>query len=104
MMTDTNKENNNCKESVHRVLAHSYAVFFLVFLLGIVLDILWPIRIIPKYILNPIGVLLIIIGPLLIVWAQNTSGRFIKRYPHPTTKDFKSGPYAFMRGPTHTGI
>ena len=103
-MLEPQIKSENSKESVHQILAQSYSVFFLVFLLGIILDLLWPIRIIPKYIFNPAGIILIIAGPLLIMWAQHTSGSFIKKHPKPTAEDFKSGPYAFTRGPTHAGI
>jgi len=97
-------KNEVSKEGVHHVLAQSYSIFFLFFLIGVGLDLLWPIRIIPKYIVDSVGLTLILIAPVLIVWAQKTSGDFIKKHPNPTSEDFKSGPYAFTRGPTHTGI
>jgi len=92
------------KVTVNHILTHSYSVFLFGLALAILLDSFFPIRTIPKYLLAPAGVALMILGPLLILWAQRTSGKLRLKKETLTKEDFKKGPYAFTRGPTHLGL
>jgi protein-S-isoprenylcysteine O-methyltransferase Ste14 len=90
------------KDKVHEVLAHSYSLYFALFLLGIFLDLVYPIRIFRYFFSVYFGVLSIILGSLLIYWAQKTSRNLKKEE---ITKDiFNKGPYRFSRSPTHWGL
>ena len=93
----------NKKLTTHHVLAHSYSVFLLGLLIGLFLDLFFPLKIIPQY-LQYFGLILMLAAPLLIYWAQKTSGRLRFKKETLTAGDFKKGPYAVTRGPTHLGL
>jgi protein-S-isoprenylcysteine O-methyltransferase Ste14 len=54
--------------------------------------------------LEPLGLTLMMLAPLLILWAQRTSSKLRFKKEKLTADDFKRGPYAFTRGPTHLGL
>ncbi|MEK7227811.1 MAG: methyltransferase [Patescibacteria group bacterium] len=71
--------------------------------IGLALSAFFPIRFfVPNAIV--LAKICFMVGPLLIVWAQITSGKFeeIKR----TTGEirFKRGPYRYLRNPTQLGL
>ena len=92
------------KEGVNHVLTRSYFVFFAILLIAVVLDIIYPIRIISSSLIIPIGITFLVLGSFFIVWAQKTSRILMGIKTPPTKKDFARGPYAFLRGPTHVGV
>ena len=92
------------KESIHDILAQSYSIFFFGLILGMLADLILPIRIIPKYIIVPVGFLLLVLAPFLIFWAQYSSRQFRHKKKNLKLNDFKIGPYSFTRSPTHAGI
>jgi protein-S-isoprenylcysteine O-methyltransferase Ste14 len=91
------------QQSVHKVLAQSYLVFFILCAVGLFVDTLFPLTIV-----IPFGRVFAIgcfgVGPLLIAWAQYTSHRFeiIKQQTGKTL--FNSGPYRYLRNPTQLGL
>ena len=91
------------KRTVHHVLAHSYSFYFLFFLLGVFLNLFFPIRIFNNSIMVPVGVLLLIMASLLILWAQKTSRDFRKE-ENINKETFCRGPYCYTRSPTHWGL
>ena len=90
------------KNSVHRVLAHSYSVFFFFFLIGICLDLFFNLRVFNSITATPSGVIFLIIGTLLIIWAQTTSQKLNKE--NISKETFCHGPYRYTRSPTHWGL
>jgi len=90
------------KDKVHKILAHSYLVYFLFFIIGIFLDLVFKIKISNFSFSAPVGVFLIILATLLIFWAQNTSRNLEKE--NITKETFCKGPYGFTRSPTHWGL
>ena len=64
---------NPDKDKVHIVLAHSYSVYFLLFLAGVFLDLIFNLKIFNFPFMMPLGVVLILLATLLIFWAQRTS-------------------------------
>lgn len=88
--------------SVHKVLAHSYSVFFLMFLLGVTLDLIFKLKIFNYSLSAPLGLTFLILATLLIVWAQKTSRNLDKKTL--TKETFLKGPYSFTRSPTHWGL
>lgn len=92
------------KRTVHHILAHSYSVFLFAIFVAIVLDSMFPIRLLPKYLADNVGLFFLIIAPLLIYWAQNTSGKIKHVKEDMTAEHFKRGPYKYTRGPTHLGL
>lgn len=107
-------ENNNLpqkseksNQSVHHVLAQSYFLFFLAVLVGLFLNIFFPVEISSS---NPpvlYGVISILAGTLIVVWAQQTSrqGMHERRNKESLTHEhFLRGPYKYLRSPTHVGL
>jgi len=90
------------KQSVHKVLAHSYSVYFLFFLLGVCFDLVLNLKVFNASIVMPVGFILLIFGTLLILWAQKTS-RNLKK-DNISKETFCHGPYYFTRTPTNFGL
>ena len=90
------------KHSVHKVLAHSYSTYFILFLVGVALDLIFKIRIFMNPIIVMIGVALLIFGSILIFWAQYTSRNLKKE--NISKETFCHGPYCYTRGPTNFGL
>jgi protein-S-isoprenylcysteine O-methyltransferase Ste14 len=89
------------KTKIHNVLAHSYSTYFFLFLIGLFLDLFFPIRVFGSE-WNYLGATLIIFASLLIFWAQHTSRHYKKGEVE--KEIFYDGPYRFSRGPTHWGL
>lgn len=92
------KHNNK----VHHVLAHSYMIYFVAFLLGLLLEFIFPAKIFKQMAVAPLGVTLLFLGTLLIFWAQHTSRHFHKE--NLTKEAFCKGPYCYTRMPTQWGL
>ena len=90
------------KYKVHRILAHSYFLYFFSFLAGVLLDLVFKIKIVSSEVLAPLGALMLILATALIFWAQYTS-RTMHR-DGVTKETFYRGPYAYTRSPTHLGL
>ena len=105
-MPEINGSQNNTNPlylyKVHRILAHSYSVYFLLFLIGVLLDIVFQFKIFESNILVPTGAALLIFATLLILWAQRTS-RDLK-ISNLSKETFCRGPYCYTRSPTHWGL
>lgn len=91
------------KRTVHHVLAHSYSLYFFLFILGVFLDIVFPIRIFKNPTLISSGFFLMILSSILILWAQKTS-RNLRKVESVTKEHFCRGPYCYTRNPTHFGL
>lgn len=90
-------------KEIHTTLAYSYTAYYTVVLIGLILDILMPVRLLPDTIATTIGFVLILIAPMLIIWAQSASWKHRdgRKSENP---NFAKGPYAFLRSPTHLGL
>jgi protein-S-isoprenylcysteine O-methyltransferase Ste14 len=102
-----NKKMDNLSEiekipSVHKILAHSYATYFIFFLAGVCLDLIFKFKVFTSSMLQVWGFVLIALGTLLIFWAQRTS-RNLKKDTI-TKETFRGGPYSYTRSPTHWGL
>lgn len=91
------------KDSIHNVLAQSYLSYFIFSIIGLFFDTLIGFNIHISYTTN-IAWVCLFVGSILIAWAQYTSGQFIKNNNQNIGPYFHSGPYRFMRNPTHLGI
>jgi protein-S-isoprenylcysteine O-methyltransferase Ste14 len=90
------------KNKVHKILVHSYSVYFFLLLLGICLDIIFSLKIFNDSVAVPVGVLLLMLGTILIFWSQKTSRNLKKEEISKET--FSQGPYRFTRTPTNFGL
>lgn len=90
--------------SIHELLARSYMVFFVAFLIGIILEVEFPLN---KNISDiGTGYLLLFVGTILVIWAQNTSrsGKKERLSGSVSSSNFFKGPYKITRTPTHLGM
>ena len=96
-------ENENLKRTkVHRILAHSYTVYFVLFLGGVYLDFLFKTTIFTNPIFEFIGMFLIGFASLVILWAQYTSKNL--NIDNLSKHTFSKGPYVYTRHPTYFGL
>ncbi len=105
MDNNTENEKNMALERkgiMHYILFGDYVVFFVSFILGVIFDLIFPSNILSNTHAEYLGLAFIILGTILIYWAQLTSARLAKNPPSKPT--FTKGPYKFIRNPTHTGV
>ena len=90
----------------HALLGNSYMLYVAGLIIGLTLELfvhvsmLWPI-------VTPLGLVCMLLGSLLIVWAQHSSESINQtRLQHGAieTTHFCRGPYAFIRIPTQLGL
>jgi len=93
---------NPQKNRVHGILAHSYLFYFISFLLGLLLDFVFPIQFYEKVIMASIGTVFLVFGTFLILWAQKSSLKL--QIENMTKESFCNGPYRYTRSPTHLGL
>lgn len=101
-ITEQLQNENPHKNRVHKILAHSYLFFFVSFLIGLFLDFIFPLGIFENFTMILIGVVFLIFGTFLIIWAQKTSHKLQKE--NMTKETFCCGPYRYTRSPTHFGL
>ncbi|MDE2399509.1 MAG: hypothetical protein KGL67_00630 [Patescibacteria group bacterium] len=100
METETKKTH---KATVHRVLAHTYTVYLVLFLVGVCLDFIFKIKILEDSIVVPVGFFFLVLASVLIIWAQKT-GRDLRKVSEVKTEHFCKGPYCYTRIPTQWGL
>src|SRR5688572_13615060 len=95
-------DNSHKKNKVHRVLAHSYALYFFLFLIGVALDFIFRLKIFADSVMVPAGSVILVLSTLLVFWAQKTSRKLNTENMSKDT--FCKGPYWYTRSPTHWGL
>lgn len=101
-MENLTTQESQYKDRVHQILSFSYSFSLLMFLIGVFLDFILPIKIFKNPIFVLVGLLLLVLATVLIFWAQKTSKNFKKETI--TKETFSQGPYAYTRSPTHWGL
>jgi protein-S-isoprenylcysteine O-methyltransferase Ste14 len=95
-------ESNN-KDNIHKILAHSHATQLILFLFAFFLDLIFKVTIFSNSVLiSGAGVIFLILGSVLIFWAQYTSHHLSNE--NITKESFSKGPYHYVRNPTNLGI
>lgn len=94
---------NHHKHNVHKVLAHSYAMYFLLFLIGVTLDLVFKFKIFASSVMVPVGFFFLVLATIIILWAQKT-GRDLRKVKEVKTEHFCRGPYCYTRIPTQWGL
>ncbi len=95
-------QKNPRQHRVHKILAHSYTMYFILFLAGVGLDIFFKFEIFSNPIWASVGIILLVFASILIFWAQKASRNLdIKNV---TKETFCKGPYCYTRSPTHWGL
>ena len=99
---DPKRKIENSYSKVHRVLADSYTVYLLAFVLGLFFSAGWPIKIFENNFLVNTSAIILLFSSVLILWAQKSSKKFQKE--NLTKESFENGPYRFTRNPTNLGL
>lgn len=90
------------KESVHWVSAHSYVMYFVLFLVGFSLDMVFKFKIFPDSTMMPIGTVFLVLATMLIFWTERSSIHLGTE--NITKESFCRGPYCYTRVPIHWGL
>lgn len=103
-MESQEKSTNNdlYKNKVHSILAHSYSVYFIFFLIGVCLDLVFRFKIFADSFMIPLGIFFLLTATFIIVWAQKTTRNLKKETID--VEIFRKGPYRYTRSPTHFGL
>lgn len=99
---ENSDKNSISRHAIHKVLADSYVVHFVLFLVGVVLDLIFNLQFFNSILVTPFGIFFLIFGTFLIFWAQKTS-RNIKK-ENISKETFCKGPYCYTRTPTNFGL
>jgi len=91
------------QNSVHKVLAHSYSIYLVLFLIGFYLDLVFKFKIFTNTVLLPVGFVFLFLASIIILWAQKT-GRDLKKFKEVKAEHFCRGPYCYTRIPTQIGL
>lgn len=90
------------KESVHWVLTHSYAMYFVLLLVGITLDLIYKLKIFHSFVAVPVGVVALLLGTVILFWTEHASRHF--KHENLSKENFCIGPYCYTRSPVHWGM
>lgn len=90
------------QNSVHWVLTHGYATHFALFLIGVILDMTFQLKLLSVPFARPVGIFLLVVSTISILWAQTTSRNLDTTTV--TKETFCRGPYCYTRNPTHWGL
>lgn len=87
--------------NINVLLSKSYSVFMISLLVGIIFDLFIGLRI-KSELIEPIGLVVIFLGSVLVFWAQtvNKKAAYLKN----GQRNFAIGPYRFSRHPTYLGL
>ncbi len=89
---------------VHHILSRSYSVYFFSVMAGMILGTIFSDRFAFLY-SREFGFFVMVIGTMVIYWAQSTSGKSKKHaIATNTPRNFARGPYKITRNPTHIGL
>lgn len=90
---------------INTIISNSYITFFCSIILGVVFDTITPIKIFNNLIFEYVGFAMVVLGPILIYWAQKSSDTAKKNALNkglPTS--FEYGPYRYTRNPSYLGV
>lgn len=98
---------NTSGRTVHEILAHSYFIYLAAVVVGFGADLVWKLRFsFPRE--AEVGLLAIMAGTVMVVWAQRSSrrGSAMRNKANETIcrDHFCVGPYVFTRTPTQYGL
>ena len=79
-------------------------LYFVALITGILLNFIYPVRLFDRPAFTLIGIVLALIAPFVIAWAQSSSIRFRANKEAVSVSDFRIGPYRYTRHPTYFGV
>jgi protein-S-isoprenylcysteine O-methyltransferase Ste14 len=97
------KHNKHKDHGIHVSLSYSYLIHLFVLIVGVILDLLFPVKIFHDSVMIFIGTMSMVFASILILWAQLSSNDLLaKEVVNPL--HFCRGPYCYTRTPTHWGL
>lgn len=93
---------NNLSNKIHSIFAHCYFLYFLLFLLGVFLDLIFPLKLFTTPIVPKLGFIFIILATALVFWEQRVPKHIDTQ--NLSRESFCRGPYCYTRHPGHWGI
>ena len=99
---ENNDKNSFPQHAIHKVLAHSYSLHFILFLVGVVLELVFNFKFFNDPISMSVGFFFLVFGTFLVFWAQKTSRKLNKN--NVSKETFCRGPYCYTRTPTNFGL
>jgi len=85
--------------------AHLPGVILASAFLGLVIHLIFPIQLGDQDILSFVGTLLLMVSPLIVMWAQKKRREvYGPKAPGLSLQDLSRGPYAYSRHPSHLGL
>jgi protein-S-isoprenylcysteine O-methyltransferase Ste14 len=104
-MEDNNQKNISKPGTIHSVISNSYIVFLLAVVLGTVFNSFIDFKILNNKFFENLGFVLIIIGPVLVYWAQKSSSSArLDVVEKGKSISFEYGPYKYTRNPSYLGV
>lgn len=106
-LNDQKREEWGEMSTIHRILAHSYTLHLVGAVVGFVLYAFFPTKTLVTAGNEAIGIIFMLFGTLLILWAQTASDKTkVHRKDKENLKHhhFAVGPYAYFRSPTNQGL
>lgn len=98
------KEELYNKSKLHIILSQSYSVYLFAIMIAVVIDFIYPISFSNKA-FNYVGFSLLVLGSLLVHWAQNSSTKSKREMmERKCPRNFATGPYKLSRRPTQLGL
>jgi len=93
------------RKIVHVVIAQGYLVFLIFVIFGLIVNLFFDIKLFENHVYQNIGALGIILGTILIYWAQSSSSRAGKiKEEDSSVGGFKYGPYKYSHHPSYLGL
>jgi protein-S-isoprenylcysteine O-methyltransferase Ste14 len=100
-----NKESAKTVGIIHVILFHTYVVFMCAIILGVVLTQIFPLNLFRASIFQYIGIVMIILGSIVVYWAQKTTSSTQSEVNKERDINFfLRGPYKYTRNPTNLGL
>lgn len=90
------------KVKLNKILSSSYLFYFVLFFLGVVFDLIYPVHFFKNSYTMPIGFVFIVLGSFLIFWIKAKPKK--PKKDNLTKEDFMRGPYKYTSVPNHWGM
>lgn len=90
------------KAKLNKILSNSYLFYFLIFFVGVLFNLVFPMHLLKNSYIMPVGFVLIVLASFLIFWIKINPKKPNKEVVK--KEDFMQGPYKYTSIPTHWGI
>lgn len=95
------------ENTISNLSSYSTIVFALALMLAVILDIVFPMRFLSEPSNRYIGVLVVILGTIVVFWAENVGRRYSNKRKAGEVTDvshISKGVYSYTRNPKYVGL